>query len=359
MQQLQNCLLDKDMILQSDGTLYIGSFNQQHLEGYSLVINPDGSYYYGFFKRSKPKDVGVYKLKNSCLKLFWGDDDTIKNVENIENIGFMQKIIPFKNNCYGNKLLIRINPLSYGVAKNQKYDGFTVMHYKNGDIYYGNVYKGKQNGEGIHYNNYLQEWYWNKYTHGKLMSHQLYGKNLVPRELISKLFNKVNFKPSQITMVSLSNIQQLIINQLLLNSEQNHLSLASTVQSAHPAHRENLSQILIDEDDINNADELEILQDSQIVSNDQDLQIYNQNDQQDELEAKLSKCQTEKALLRIEKQRQNKFLTQPSQSKSPKNIRQQNTTLTTMQSAPKITIYKRSVSPVFTTIRHLFSVIRI
>lgn len=30
------------MILQSDGTLYIGSFNQQHLEGYSLVINPDG-----------------------------------------------------------------------------------------------------------------------------------------------------------------------------------------------------------------------------------------------------------------------------------------------------------------------------
>lgn len=48
----------------------------------------------------------------------WGDDDTIKNVEDIENVGFIQKIIPFKNNCYGNKLLIRINPLSYGVAKN-------------------------------------------------------------------------------------------------------------------------------------------------------------------------------------------------------------------------------------------------
>ncbi|CAD8071658.1 unnamed protein product [Paramecium sonneborni] len=359
MQQLQNCLLDKDMILQSDGTLYIGTFNQSHLEGYSLVINPDGSYYYGFFKKSKPKDVGVYKLKNSCLKLFWGDDDTIKYVENIENIGFLHKIISFKNNCYGNKLLIRINPLSYGVSKNQKYDGFTVMHYKNGDIYYGNVQKGKQNGEGIHYNNYLQEWYWNKYIHGKLISHQFYGKNLVPRELISKLFNKSNLKSSQISMVSLSNIQQLIINQLLLNSEQNHLSLASTVQSANIIHQGNYSQILVDVEDTQQNDELEILQDSQIISIDQDLNIYNQNEQSEGIEAKLSKCQTEEALLKIEKQRQNKFLTQPSKSKSPLNSRQQQINLNTMYSAPKLTIYKRSVSPVFTTIRHLFSVIRI
>ncbi|CAK91575.1 unnamed protein product (macronuclear) [Paramecium tetraurelia] len=187
MQQLLNCLIDKDMILQSDGTLYIGSFYQQHLEGYSLVINPDGSYYYGLFKKSKPKDVGLYKLKNSCLKIFWGEDDSIKKVEDIENIGFLQKIITFKNNCYGNKILIKINPLTYGVAKNQKCDGFTVMHYKNGDIYYGNINKGKQNDEGIHYNNYFQEWYWNKYANGKLISHQLYGKNLV-------LFIKRNLK---------------------------------------------------------------------------------------------------------------------------------------------------------------------
>ncbi|CAD8065496.1 unnamed protein product [Paramecium sonneborni] len=359
MQQLQNCLLDKDMILQSDGTLYIGTFNQSHLEGYSLVINPDGSYYYGFFKKSKPKDVGVYKLKNSCLKLFWGDDDTIKYIQDIENIGFLHKIISFKNNCYGNKLLIRINPLSYGVAKNQNYDGFTVMHYKNGDIYYGNVYRGKYNGEGIHFSNYQQEWYWNKYTHGKLISHQLYGKNLVPRELISKLFNKLNFKPSSISMVSLSNIQQLIINQLLLNNDQNHLSLASTIQSAHHFHQENFSQNLIDDQDTKHKEELEILQDSQIISVDLDLQIYNQNEYSEDIEAKLSKCQTEEALLRIEKQRQNKFLTQPSESKSPKNNKQQKITLNTMYSAPKLKIYKRSVSPVFTTIRHLFSVIRI
>ncbi|CAD8045324.1 unnamed protein product [Paramecium primaurelia] len=289
MQQLQNCLLDKEMILQSDGTLYIGSFYQQHFEGYSLVINPDGSYYYGLFKKSKPKEVGVYKLKNSCLKIFWGDDNQIKNVKDIGNIGFLQKIISFKNNCYGNKIFIKINPLSYGQAKNQKYDGFTVMHYKNGDIYYGNIYKGKQDGEGIYYNNNIQEWQWNKYSNGKLISHQLYGKNLVPRELISKLFNKLNFKSYQITMVSLSNIQQLIINQLLINNQQNHLSLASTVQSSHPAHRENLSQILIDDVDNSNNEILEILQSSQIESIDQELHIYNQNNQKDEIEINIIK----------------------------------------------------------------------
>ncbi|CAD8045322.1 unnamed protein product [Paramecium primaurelia] len=332
MQQLQNCLLDKEMILQSDGTLYIGSFYQQHFEGYSLVINPDGSYYYGLFKKSKPKEVGVYKLKNSCLKIFWGDDNQIKNVKDIGNIGFLQKIISFKNNCYGNKIFIKINPLSYGQAKNQKYDGFTVMHYKNGDIYYGNIYKGKQDGEGIYYNNNIQEWQWNKYSNGKLISHQLYGKNLV---------------------------QQLIINQLLINNQQNHLSLASTVQSSHPAHRENLSQILIDDVDNSNNEILEILQSSQIESIDQELHIYNQNNQKDEIEIKLSKCQKQKAQQRIEKQRQNKFLTQPSQTKSPKNSRQQQMTLSTMQSTQKTTIYKRSVSPIFTTVRHLFSVIKI
>ncbi|CAK91576.1 unnamed protein product (macronuclear) [Paramecium tetraurelia] len=160
-------------------------------------------------------------------------------------------------------------------------------------------------------------------------------------------------------MVSLSNIQQLIINQLLLNNQQNHLSFASTVQSAHPTHREILSQILIDDEDTNN-EELEILQDSKIEQIDQELHIYNQNSQNDEIEAKLSKCQTDKALLKIEKQqRLNNFLTQPSPSMSPKDNIQQKTTSSSMYSTTKTTIYKRSVSPIFTTVRHLFSVIRI
>lgn len=41
------------------------------------------AYYYGLFKESIPKDIGVYKLKNSCLKLYWDDYGTIVKVEDI------------------------------------------------------------------------------------------------------------------------------------------------------------------------------------------------------------------------------------------------------------------------------------
>lgn len=80
------------MILQSDGSLYVGSVRNLHLDGFSLVVNPDGctvniyvAYYYGLFKDSMPCDIGIYKLKNSCLRLSWGEGGTMTKIENIEN----------------------------------------------------------------------------------------------------------------------------------------------------------------------------------------------------------------------------------------------------------------------------------
>jgi len=80
------------MILQSDGSLYVGSLLNLHLDGFSLVINPDGcniplnlAYYYGLFKDSMPCDIGIYKLKNSCLKLCWGECGSLSKIENIDN----------------------------------------------------------------------------------------------------------------------------------------------------------------------------------------------------------------------------------------------------------------------------------
>ena len=62
-------------------------------------------------------------------------------------------MVDFKNNTYGNKLVIKKcnNKYCYGVQNNRKFDGFCVFHYKNGDIYYGSMSKGKLNGEGIIY----------------------------------------------------------------------------------------------------------------------------------------------------------------------------------------------------------------
>lgn len=51
------------------------------------------AYYYGLFKESIPKDIGVYKLKNSCLKLYWDDHGAIVKVEDIQNVGFLSKVI--------------------------------------------------------------------------------------------------------------------------------------------------------------------------------------------------------------------------------------------------------------------------
>ena len=64
------------------------------------------AYYYGLFKDSLPCDIGVYKLKHSCLKLRWGECGTLTKIENIDNKCFLYKVLPFKNNCYGSKLLI-------------------------------------------------------------------------------------------------------------------------------------------------------------------------------------------------------------------------------------------------------------
>ena len=41
--------------------------------------------------------------------------------------------------------------IMYGLTKKGEYDGFCVQHYKNGDTFYGQIIKGKKEGDAIEF----------------------------------------------------------------------------------------------------------------------------------------------------------------------------------------------------------------
>lgn len=105
--------------------------------------------------------------------------------------------------------------LSYGVQSQKKFDGFSIVHQKNGDSYYGNFTKGKFNGDGIYHTAELNTWELRRYIGGKVSSVQKQGTNLVPRSLIVKIFSRIYRAKKWHNAPSLAELQKKIFTCIL------------------------------------------------------------------------------------------------------------------------------------------------
>ncbi|CAD8136502.1 unnamed protein product [Paramecium pentaurelia] len=334
MQQFQTSILDKDMLLQTDGSLYVGTIIRGNIQGFGLLINPDGSYYYGEFKDSQPINIGIYKLQNSCIKLHFDDNSNLIDSENIHNKSFLYKVIPFKNNSYGDKILIKryTNMITYGITKKGEYDGFCVQHSKNGDTFYGQIIKGKKEGDAIEFKSKKQQWFWLIYKEDIVQQQKFYGDNFVPRDLITELFFSIHNKiPNPCKVVSLANIQFSINNIILnMNLENSFNEEIDNCENRRPRQFE--SSIEEDQVQFDNNEQFKELQDFHA----------------DNL-SKLTQTEIQQAKIRIGRST-SCLISSSDIPQTTQNIKDMVKT--------KI-IIKRSTSPILTTIRPLFSVIRV
>ncbi|CAK55943.1 unnamed protein product (macronuclear) [Paramecium tetraurelia] len=334
MQQFQTSILDKDMLLQTDGSLYVGTIIRGNLQGFGLLINPDGSYYYGEFKDSEPINIGIYKLQNSCIKLHFDDNSNLIDSENIHNKSFLYKVIPFKNNSYGDKILIKrfTNMITYGLTKKGEYDGFCVQHYKNGDTFYGQIIKGKREGDAIEFKSKKQQWFWLIYKEDVVQQQKFYGDNFVPRDLITELFGQIHNKiPNHSRVVSLANIQ-FNINNIILNMNLENSIKEEVEKGENKGARQFANSFEEDQVQFDDNEQFKELQEFQ----------------NDNL-SKLTQTEIEQAKIRIGRST-SCLVSSTDNPQCTSNIRDMVKT--------KI-IIKRSTSPILTTIRPLFSVIRV